>query len=152
MADFKAEAVIICDEVRTEINGKSIIIGVYSGDIVMGGPPPGMLGLTFYIEFSLKNAGEHSLGFKVEVAGERVFETKSPKLVLTADQTWSVPVGPHPIAIPATGALKLSMRLDEGKWKLIKSKNVRTGTVNINPNASVSPLPSEQSQPAAQAS
>jgi hypothetical protein len=44
--------VIVCDDVRREVNGKELLIGVYTGGVKFNGPAPGKLRvLCFRFEF-----------------------------------------------------------------------------------------------------
>jgi Family of unknown function (DUF6941) len=48
----RLRSIILCDDIRTEITGKELFIGVYANGITFFGPPPGMLmQLCFRIEY-----------------------------------------------------------------------------------------------------
>ena len=53
---LKVEAVVVCDDIRREFNGKEILIGVYGGIIVPRFPAN--LNLAFWIQFRTTETGE----------------------------------------------------------------------------------------------
>lgn len=59
-------SLIVCDDVRQEINGKLILIGVYTGDIVVSALPVTLTQLHFFIEIRM-DSGDILRFAKVEI-------------------------------------------------------------------------------------
>lgn len=54
---------IFCDDIRTEMNGKLILIGVYTSNIIA--PLPQKLGVCVHLRFFSDTAGTHKITFKL---------------------------------------------------------------------------------------
>lgn len=115
-------AVLICDDVRKEINGKEIIIGLYTGDILVNSVPF-VLGLVVWIEYFPSHIGVNSLNVRLNYAGKTFI---SGTAVIDA-QT----ITPHSVVLPnlilqgdVAGDLEIEMQEGE-EWKLLKRKTVR---------------------------
>ncbi len=119
-------AVIICDDVRKENTNKDILIGVYSGDIILPSFPS-ELALAIWIELIPKQIGEHELEFRLSLAGQQLatFMLKAtvPKL------------GSSSTAIPGfrlgvAGETELLLEIREGHdWRVLKRKKIVQGNV-----------------------
>jgi hypothetical protein len=118
------KAAILCDLVRIENNGKHIIIGVYTGNIIFAEQPARFMP-TFWIEM-VRFADDMSLELKIEAPG-----LKKPRLATVsvrldgrhelAHLTLTVP----PLEITETGIFRLSMRpLGRGRWQEVIAKAV----------------------------
>ena len=135
---FRIRYAILCDDIRKEDNGKGLLIGVYSGDLVLA--KAGAIPLFFWVEgadfledrnvrFQVRlvdQAGEtkfysHAL---VEVRGE-----KNPVMILSG-----VYLIPHP------GSLVLEYEQEE-KWIEILRKQIEI----LNPASTEPLLPLPQS-------
>jgi hypothetical protein len=60
------ETVIICDDIRQERNGKYLLIGVYGGNIAVGGFPADIV-LAIWLLAQPKSVGQHQI--KIRVVG-----------------------------------------------------------------------------------
>ena len=71
-AFFKTKAVILADEIRKEDNGKAIIIGVYSGDILFPSfPAQKKFGIWLEVEFGpVKRPSHKMVDFRLKITGE----------------------------------------------------------------------------------
>src|SRR5215467_14267622 len=65
--DFRA--VIMCDDVRKEVSNKEILIGVYSGDIILPALPAWMP-LAIWIELEPRELGKHQLEFRLSLTNK----------------------------------------------------------------------------------
>lgn len=120
-------SVIICDDARREDNGKDILIGVYSGDIIVPSFPAA-LGLSFWFEYSFDRPGVQDIKFRVVTdRGTELFGVGFKVQVEGQNQSGSFSVGP--VAIPMTdpGVLSVQMQQGEDDWSTLKSKIVRKG-------------------------
>jgi hypothetical protein len=131
---------ILCDDIRREEgNNKYILIGIYSGDIILSNMPAEFQ-LAFYIEI-FAPAGHYDLQIRLSgpqkgaeailptsfdhAGGDQVGTLASPRIGLTMTEE---------------GTFKIDARVGEGRWK-----NIIVKKVIVTPNAS--PQLSEQSPP-----
>lgn len=124
------EQVLLCDDVRREVNGKQIIIGVYGDDILL---PlfPISIPLCLWMRFRFRSPGTHSLEFSV--IGERQQRLIPPTTVKV-----TVPDPPKAIDITLGGillnitepeALRFQWRDEAGEWKQMLAAKVVQGSV-----------------------
>jgi hypothetical protein len=76
---WRPNALIICDDLRVEVNGKQILIGVYAGDIIFPAFPSRINQLIFRIEVRRDTLNEQ-VNFRVSKAADRttIIEVASP--------------------------------------------------------------------------
>ena len=136
MADFTIVSVIICDDIRTEQNGKHILIGVYGGDIVVSELPV-TLPLAFWIEFLPKRAGEFRFDLRMEVPGSAPsLELNGIGATTTNLDPGSMVLAPRPYVIQAEGRLQLQLRSSSvGRWKTFKAKQIMRGPAAAAPSS-----------------
>jgi hypothetical protein len=127
MSALEFAAVIVCDDVRKEANNKEILIGVYTGDIIVR-KVPAWLPIAFWIETQAKQIGHHDLSFRLVVLDN---EPPIPiKLGVKTDA-----IGPFSITIVGIQLLlekegNISLEVKEGEtWRVLKSKRVIVGEV-----------------------
>ena len=141
---LKIRNAILCDDVRQEQgNNKHILIGVYSGDIVLS-DIPAQIQLAFYIEIA---APEGHYDMQIRLSGpQKGEEAILPAAFDHSGKDVATLASPRiGISMTAEGAFKIDLRVGEGRWTNIISKSV-----SVNPN--VLQGLSEQSPPDAQAS
>lgn len=132
-------AVIVCDEVRVEANGKHLLIGVYSGYIVVPSMPISV-NLSFWIEYLPKVLGRQALYVKAlfttgfEIAGRVEMEIKEI-------QPFSIILPPASIRCEGEGELIVQVSTDQKDWDEVKRKAIRIGPVGTT-GVSPSTLPS----------
>jgi hypothetical protein len=68
--------IVMCDEIRQEINGKFIILGVYLPDMTIPQLPFVLPSLTFFIALESDRPGNYQVRFSVESleSGQKIFE------------------------------------------------------------------------------
>jgi hypothetical protein len=69
-------AIVICDDIRKEINGKDILIGVYGGDIVVPATPF-VLVLAVWFEYSPSRPGKQAITAKASFSGRALLEVRA---------------------------------------------------------------------------
>lgn len=127
----KIDRVLICDDFRREENGKAILIGVYSGDIVLNKVPTKMsVCLWFFGEMT----GEHlSFDIEIEFKGENEESNKKYKQSINEINTKSVKEKTDvniillrvPLELNSEGALNIKVKPKENStWKTISKKKV----------------------------
>lgn len=146
-----ATNVIICDDVRREPNGKEILIGVYSGDILVPEVPTGLL-LFVWINILANEPIDAKGKIRVQLPGsaKNAIEIDASFGAKNKGDVASVTIPNLPIQIDKEGILKVSWRIDDGRWKELISKKIRVKQPMSAPTAS--PPPSGQSPFAAQGS
>ncbi len=129
MLPFKIAAVVACDDIRQEINNKAILIGVYSGTLVVPGFPADIL-IAWWIQLHADREGKYELEVRVLKDGNSTLlraiigmEVHTPG--------WSTLALPRaPLQLQAPGHLELEMRVkDAEKWDVISELDVKEGPV-----------------------
>ena len=122
---LKIKNAILCDSVRTEDNGKHILIGVYSGGIVFP-KLPARVSFTYWIQLiSPIQSGEVVFDIKIKAPGLKSSTTNEITLLVERKEELAVLV----IVIPAIniieeGELTLSIRVKGDRWTKVLSKKV----------------------------
>jgi hypothetical protein len=115
--------VLVCDDVRKEVTGKDILIGVYVGDILVPAFPAS-LRLAAWLELVPKEVGQVALDIR---AG---FPDQNAQLQLRLQINDLVPLG---VALPglqlvAQEQTEFVLEIRDGKdWRVLKRKRVRQG-------------------------
>ena len=114
---------ILCDDVRIEKNNKHILIGVYSGDIVVK-ELPAKLRLSFYLEFGASEIGDIPLEIRITGPGKRMGVMKAQFQSMEVGGP-AILVSPQ-MEIPITeeGTIRVSAAIDKKKWRTILEKKI----------------------------
>jgi hypothetical protein len=119
--------VLLCEDVRVEINNKHTLVGVLSGDINFG-EVPGSLQAAFYIEYTPLRKGE-VLNVRVllddGVIAAGVIDV--PQLAPGSASIIVLPKGV--IAISQDCDLKVQFNVDDGEWETILKRRLQKGMV-----------------------
>jgi hypothetical protein len=134
MSAFEFAATIVCDDVRKEVTNKEILIGVYSGDIVVPSFPA-WLPIAFWIEANAKEVGHQEVDFRLTV-----LDNKPPMLIKAGVRVnklgpLSITISGIQILLEKEGVILLEVKEGEN-WKALKSKDVIFGTISAD-----SPIP-----------
>lgn len=143
---LKITNALLCDDVRTEDNGKAIIIGVYTGHVVFSSFPAPWRPV---IWFEVRPWGQGQIAFeiKMEAPGlEKPHVEKGAGVIGTEDGI-VVEFKLKTIQVPGPGRLIVSMRPEGGRWTEVLSKQIQLAPTS----ASASRPPSWQSPTAAPA-
>ena len=131
---FKVNSVIVCDDIRNEDNGKSIIIGTYNGGIVLS-KIPSNLQLCFWF-MGNSSSDNHELQFKIGVVGadKKDSVATEQKMVLEYNPDLKAPIEDTefvlallkvPLVMKGKGEFYVKMKHQKDKsWKKLVSKNV----------------------------
>jgi uncharacterized protein DUF6941 len=116
-------SIVVCDEIRTEITGKDILIGVFSGEILVTSFPT-VIGVAFWCE--VENSDE-DIGIKEYELRIGVEDGQALPFKVTADirapgtSVLKIPT----VRIPVPGPTVVSLEfLDGGHWRVLKSKKI----------------------------
>lgn len=128
---------IICEDVRVENNGKHILIGVFTTDLVtFGDAPTVVLALWFQAEAFVP--GEAELSIRATLSGETVFSAGAEAILPDNVSRVSFTMPGLPIIVKQSGDLKFELRGGgEKRWKTLVSLPVILNPSS--PNASPQP-------------
>lgn len=117
---FDAQTVIVCDDIRREDNGKSILIGVYNASILVQ-QFPYALGIAFWLQGMPSDGGAGKIGVKIS-AGEAVFVNNVAPISFVTKELSSIAIGPIPCFFSQASELKLEIRSRETEpWVTVKT-------------------------------
>ncbi len=127
------EYVIVCDDIRREDNGKELLIGVYTRDIVVGAFPA-VLQLAFWICYVPTALGTIETEFRlVDEQDAEFFKGKtSSQIDVIARSSIRLAGLPVPLQIPGTLRFQSRTREDED-WTTVKTIGVLKGQVKGRP-------------------
>jgi hypothetical protein len=119
------EYIVLCDEVRQEINGKFLLLGVYTPDIAVAQLPMIIPVLTFFVVMQDDRPDQHQFRLSVQhletgqivAQGMGGFRTPRPGLV-------PLPVRVSPIQFTNAGAYTFSLYMDNANDPITYSFNV----------------------------
>lgn len=115
---------VICDDIRREDNGKQILIGVYSEDIIVSSFPA-QLNLAMWLQCKAENSGEVNFDFRALRDGnDEIFKGSAKIQVPTADKLLSIAVTPLIVQIISPGTLTFQVRQHQGRWQTVKKMGV----------------------------
>jgi hypothetical protein len=112
---------LLCDDVRREITGKEIIIGVFSDQINVVSFPITII-LTLYMRVIFSNSNtKYPIEFRaINASGNQLVPVAKTVLdSLNATQTSTAVLGPVPLHIQAPGAISFQWRLENREWTTI---------------------------------
>lgn len=113
--DLSSPLAILCDEIRREDNGKLLLLGVYTGDLIVPTFPHPML-LTYVVFLNGGHVGDIDWTFEV-MLGDTTFATlhaggqMNPR---PRDFVIQIPVGPTPVTLTDKCDLVLRCTWDDG--------------------------------------
>lgn len=116
-------SVIICDDVRKEVSGKDILIGVFSGGISVPAYPA-VLRTALWIEIEPQHVGVINCELKIETpSGNPPFEMGFDLEVIEVGTAVFVMNG-IPLALEKDGHVVVTAKLGDGDWREVKRKPV----------------------------
>lgn len=118
---------IVCDDVRTEGNGKEILIGVYSGTINVHIIPSPLIPLRCWVNLKTEGSGNISLEFRATDHRENeIFQSKVDIGTDNKVGLGSVSLGPILFALKdPEGQLKIEYREVGGDWVNVITKSTK---------------------------
>ncbi len=124
MLDFNVGAVVACDDVRKEMTGKDLLIGVYPGKL-NAAQIPGTVALAFWIEIQPNKIGSLELDLQVELPDGSSPVNIGMKTDVIVQDSFSIfiPQIPYPVSIPGNIKLKIKSKADI-EWKEIKEVGI----------------------------
>lgn len=122
------DAVVICDDIRREVTGKDLLIGVYTGDIVLQAFP-NWFNASIWLEVSFAEAGQYELDLRLSLTDKPPTQFKLKAAVSAPGHSAAVVQGLQ-IWAESEGELLLEVR-DGEEWKVVKRKKVLSGQVTL---------------------
>src|SRR5438477_9395917 len=112
-AEYKLLSVILCDDIRNEMNGKQTLVGIYDDTILAQSFPLLMAKLCIRISVTIAKRKPKKIRVAVSSPHQQVIDidTAFPSMQLpeTGSRTFSVPlvISPFVVAAPAEFVVKL---------------------------------------------
>ena len=127
--DFRLVSALLCEDARKDIAGKDILIGVYSGNILVE-RLPGKMPITAW--FNLDVHGPCIFAIEVRVLDPTERETIRGKMKLNVKAekdsvSTSLPI--FLMDIEKEGFIRVQIRRENGKWRNVIKKKI---TVKVN--------------------
>lgn len=119
-------SLIICDDVRKEINGKDILIGVYSGTISVP-VYPSVFPAAFWIEIEPQGVGTIPCRFKIDTPSGNPPIEFGADLDVTGPGTAVLVVGGVPLSLERDGEIVVSAQIGSEEMKVVRRKKVQRG-------------------------
>ncbi len=119
LASINIAHAIACDDIRQEINGKFILIGVYSGNL---GLPvfPAHVALGFWMMAKPSQKGDYHIRFRVQGPAENEVTVSGQMIVHVQEkEDMALVIPPMPISIPSPGEIILQYQAGDGPWNTI---------------------------------
>lgn len=143
MTLIKATTALLADQVRREDNGKALIIGVYTGDVVLAAIPSDLsLAVWLELEFSDTSlVSKLDMELRLRIVGDDKssdFETRRMYHIAREDAGTNkkpakgkvksvLVINGIPAQFRQEGKIEISMRSAGGRWKTVLEKEVLLG-------------------------
>lgn len=138
--DLELRNFILCEDIRQEITNKIIMIGVYSGDILISNLP-GSIPLCMYAELDVKAKGEYDVYLRMSGPGEGSFILQTHIGASNADNNGVIRTPRIDVTLECEGVLKIDASIDRKKWKALSRKKVTQSdeVINLQPTIAAAP-------------
>lgn len=138
---------LFCDDIRFENNGKQILIGVYTGDILPA-QFPAVISISMWVAFERTNniSGELPIEFRVINNEGNSLGYGSAKLHLTTDpHDGAITLLGLPLHLTKPDTLRFQLKQADDPWESIRTTHVRSSAAT---SVTEPVLPSSQPQSA----
>lgn len=122
------DAVVVCEDVRKEANGKEILLGVFSGGVLLPSVPATIV-LAFWVHFDAKETGEVALQFRLMGPARAQLALLDARMEVAKAGPGAIFVPPVPVHVQVPGTLSLEMNESGGRWQTLKTVGVEVGLV-----------------------
>lgn len=138
---------ILCDDIREENNGKHLLIGVYSGDVIVNAPEIKNLLLSVYMELRYPASQKINISFRIRLGKEIILQVPPIDIARIGEQEESgvFRLGGVPISTREDTQFKVEASINEGTYTVALRKNVKL-LPSPGQSSNAIPQPSEQSQ------
>ncbi len=143
MISSDIHSVVICDDVRREQNGKDLLIGVYSGDILVPAFPF-VLPLSMWMEYAPPKPGPNDIFIRLHY-GQQPPSIVKATLEVMDSSTVGVPLSGFVIRGDKPDDIVVEYSADGTTYTVIKRKPVRQAPPGLTALTSVLPAPPSHS-------
>lgn len=118
LASINISHAIACDDIRQEISGKHILIGVYSGNL---GLPffPSQIALGFWMLAKPSVKGNYHVQFRVQAPDRTEAIIGNMAVQVGEKEDIALVIPPVPIPIVSPGDITLQYREGDGAWNTV---------------------------------
>ncbi|QQM31751.1 hypothetical protein JET14_06170 [Martelella lutilitoris] len=109
--------VIFCDDIRKEDNGKAILIGVYTGALVLEQLPVDIL-LSAWIRVSGLDKGKHDVSVEFHSPGGKTFSIGAEAHIVDPENVDSIMLSGFPLHIGETGKISCKFKVSNEEYEL----------------------------------
>jgi hypothetical protein len=126
MLPVEINAVVMCDDIRREATGKDILIGVYSGDVVVPSFPV-QVSSAFWLDIKPKELGPAELELRVSLTGKEPVVLKAG---IAVHQIGNFSLSLPTLQIVAESESEIILEIKDGdRWEVLKRKAIIQGEV-----------------------
>lgn len=115
---------VVCDDIRREDTGKDILIGVYSGDILVPRFPAN-INLAVWLHVRPSKAGEAKFDFRLVGPHDVQFVQGHGEVTFGAVGPGSISLAGLPAPVQVPGELRLLFRQGNEEWRPVAGIQVR---------------------------
>lgn len=124
---FKIRSILFCDDVRKEVTGKYIIIGVYTADVTVNQYPVDFL-LSLWVELEFEELGSYEIDMRIiSPSGNPPVEVNFTANI-NHGRISSVAIRALPIRLERDGEIEVVVKNSSGIWLVEKTIEVRRQT------------------------
>jgi hypothetical protein len=116
------DSILICDDIRKEVSGKDILVGVYSGDIIVHSVPFTLV-LAVWFEYIPGSNVKHTLDIVASYAGKQIARQKGE--IHPEDSPFGIAMPGLTVSGDAEGELLIEITLGDSGQVFKKSKRIR---------------------------
>jgi len=125
---------VVCDEVRKEVTGKEILIGVYGDDIIVGAFPATLL-LSLWVRARFDLAGDWAALF--QVVGKSGRQLLTPQVAILrspgVNHLVSITFGGIPLQLEGPEQIKFQWHFGGGDWHTIGEIEIKASNLTTMP-------------------
>lgn len=114
---------VLCEDVRVESNGKHIVIGVYTGNVVVYALPS-TVQLTVWLCLEAKTPGHANVDVRGYDPSGRIMFSGEMEIESRESETITTSLPKFAVQIEKEGSIRVQVRPNGGRWKTIINKDV----------------------------
>lgn len=128
---FELANAILCDDARREDNGKDILIGVYSGHIVVKSFPTNLL-VCLWLQCKTKGTGEVEREIRaLDVGGKEIMLGQFGASIVDSEEGYaSFSLTKIRLDIQKEGRIKFQWKKKGGRWRTVLIKEIKLAPPN----------------------
>jgi hypothetical protein len=149
VAKLTVKQFVVCDDIRREMTGKEILIGVYGSNIAVPSfPAP--LNLAFWMQFDSTEATPSPIIVEFQLMGENdaKFASLAVQLLIAKAGLGTLALPAIPVSLQIPGNLMLQMKQQGGEWETVGTVGVEKGGGAISFMPPLGDFPWEAKRPA----